>query len=370
MCCLNPQFFFVINTLVALLLSHIECYSSGRNVLYGLSSYRHLPLNKPENLLKKVGITSHISSGLITYLPFGQLLIDKLKHYVESKFITRLGAAKVKFPSLLPQTLMSESRKLEFGDSLFSITDRNDRKYYLSPTSEEIISEVISQMGVLPMLAKPIYLFQSSEKYRDEMRPCTAALRYREFLMFDLYSFHSTQECLDNSFKSIAQIYREISKEFNIETYESDRDSELEFLTTIGDKQIELGHLFKLGTQFTGGISSSHSVYMGSYGIGLLRLLSAILWAHRDDEGVILPPQLSVFGTAVMDTKCNLAALTKIFNLNSCECMLLDDRDGKIEDKLCDLRTVGIPRIVISLSNGVVRYLDRRESSFGELPYR
>ena len=94
-------------------------------------------------------------------------------------------------------------------DVLFKLKDGLDREYALGATHEEIITplaqEYISSYRDLPFSA-----YQFQDKFRAEVRSKSGIMRGREFIMKDLYSFHTTQEDLDAYYDRVTDAYRAI----------------------------------------------------------------------------------------------------------------------------------------------------------------
>src|SRR5205085_50201 len=86
-----------------------------------------------------------------------------------------------------------------------------DKEYVLGPTHEEVVSPLARKV-IFSYRDLPLYVFQIQNKFRDEMRPKSGLLRTREFLMKDLYSFHSNQEDLDKYYEVAAKAYEKIFK--------------------------------------------------------------------------------------------------------------------------------------------------------------
>jgi len=113
-------------------------------------------------------------------------------------------------PVLQPIELWQKTgRDLAFGKSLFSLSDRRDRKLALGPTHEEVITKMVSH-NVQSYRDLPLLLYQIQTKFRDEPRPRGGLIRVREFTMKDLYSFDVDEEGLDRSYQKMLQAYQNI----------------------------------------------------------------------------------------------------------------------------------------------------------------
>ncbi|GAI60536.1 unnamed protein product, partial [marine sediment metagenome] len=113
-------------------------------------------------------------------------------------------------PALQPLELWQKTgRDLAFGKSLFTFSDRRDRKLALGPTHEEVITKMASY-NVRSYRDLPLLAYHIQTKFRDEPRPRAGLLRVREFTMKDLYSFDADEEGLDQSYNKMLQAYQNI----------------------------------------------------------------------------------------------------------------------------------------------------------------
>lgn len=126
-------------------------------------------------------------------------------------------------------------------------------------------------------------------------------------------------------------------------------------------RAIELGHIFKLGTKYSEAMGAtfldrlgrSRPLIMGCYGIGVGRLLAAVIEAHHDEAGIIWPPSLAPFQVivSVLDPRETiLLAVGERLAHALAEAgldVLLDDRDQSAGEKFHDAKLLGIPLLVI-----------------------
>ena len=96
-----------------------------------------------------------------------------------------------------------------YGPELMRLHDRNNREFALGATHEEVITSLVRD-EVKSYKRLPLSLYQIQTKFRDEKRPRFGLLRGREFIMKDGYSFHSSQESLDEVYEKIFQAYSNI----------------------------------------------------------------------------------------------------------------------------------------------------------------
>lgn len=120
------------------------------------------------------------------------------------------GAIEVLMPVVQPSELWEESGRWEqYGPELLRIADRGDRSFVLGPTHEEVITDLIrNELSSYKQL--PLNFYQIQTKFRDEVRPRFGVMRSREFLMKDAYSFHTSQESLQETYDAMYAAYSKI----------------------------------------------------------------------------------------------------------------------------------------------------------------
>ncbi len=160
-------------------------------------------------LLARAGMIDKLAAGIYTYLPLGWRTIDKLCRIVREE-MAKAGSVELAMPCVQPGELWQESgRWYAYGKELLRLKDRHERDFCFGPTHEEVITDVVRRR-VSSYRQLPVNLFQIQTKFRDEIRPRFGLMRGREFLMKDAYSFHATQESLDEAYRAMEQAYRRI----------------------------------------------------------------------------------------------------------------------------------------------------------------
>jgi prolyl-tRNA synthetase len=149
-------------------------------------------------------------------------------------------------------------------------------------------------------------------------------------------------------------------------------------------KAIEIGHIFKLGYKYSesmglrvlGENGKEITPIMGSYGIGMERILTCAVELYHDKDGMALPPTIAPFVVVITPVNYGDALQKEAADLLYAECTragldaLLDDRDERPGVKFKDADLIGIPyRITIGkkLSNGKVEFVERRTRSSEEV---
>lgn len=175
------------------------------------------------SLMLKTGMVKQESAGLYTYLPYFNMLLQKVENEIR-KQMNSLNAQECKFPILVSRDLLEKSgRWTSFGKEMFSLKDRNLNEYALSPTNEEAAT-MIAKHFVTSFKDLPLTVYQINTKHRDEIRPRGIG-RTRAFTMKDAYSFHATDECLDETYKKIVDKYITIFKRLGLECFPVNADN-------------------------------------------------------------------------------------------------------------------------------------------------
>lgn len=160
-------------------------------------------------LLARAGMIDKLAAGIYTYLPLGWRTIDKLCRIVREEMM-RAGSVELVMPCVQPAELWQQSgRWFAYGKELLRFTDRHERDFCFGPTHEEVITDVVRRR-VSSYRQLPVNLFQIQTKFRDEVRPRFGLMRGREFLMKDAYSFHASEESLDEAYHAMDEAYRRI----------------------------------------------------------------------------------------------------------------------------------------------------------------
>jgi prolyl-tRNA synthetase len=175
-------------------------------------------------LLVRAGMVHQVASGIYAYLPLGWRVLRNLEQIIRDE-LDRAGGQELLMPVLQPYELWERTgRHQAFGQSLFRLTDRRERRLCLGPTHEEIITELVRHQ-VRSYRDLPLLLYQIQTKFRDEPRPRGGLLRVREFPMMDLYSFDTDEEGLDVSYQKMRRAYLNIFERCGLPTMEVEADS-------------------------------------------------------------------------------------------------------------------------------------------------
>ncbi len=175
-------------------------------------------------LLLRAGMIRQVAAGVYSYLPLAWKALRKIENIIREE-MDKAGGQELMLPVLQPLELWQETgRDLAFGQGMFTLSDRRERKLVLGPTHEEVITELV-KYNVQSYRDLPLLLYQIQTKFRDEPRPRGGLIRVREFTMKDLYSFDIDEEGLGKSYNQMLQSYRNIYIRCGLPTLMIEADS-------------------------------------------------------------------------------------------------------------------------------------------------
>ena len=157
-------------------------------------------------LMLRAGLIRQVAAGIYNWLPLGVLVLQKVQQIVREE-LNRSGAQEVLMPVVQPATLWRESGRWDqMGAEMARLTDRHDNEFCLSPTQEEVVTDLVRR-EVQSYKELPLNLYQIQTKFRDEVRPRFGVMRSREFTMKDGYSFHIDQASFDTTYRAMYDCY-------------------------------------------------------------------------------------------------------------------------------------------------------------------
>jgi prolyl-tRNA synthetase len=167
-------------------------------------------------ILLRAGMMRKTAGGIYSFLPLGWRSLRKVEQIVREE-MDAIGSQELLLPIVQPAELWHESGRWEaYGPELARLTDRAGREFCLGPTHEEIITALVRN-EVRSYRELPLSLYQINMKFRDEMRPRFGLLRGREFVMKDAYSFHATQESLQEHYDAMSRAYARICERLGLD---------------------------------------------------------------------------------------------------------------------------------------------------------
>jgi len=373
-------------------------------------------------LLRAGFIQQSGGSGLYNFLPLGKITLDRVRAIVKDE-LDKAGCQEVHLPIVTPISLWEETGRADkFGKELLRFKDRHDNSFVLSPTNEEAMVNLVRQT-VKSYKQLPVNMYQINWKFRDEVRPRFGLMRGREFLMKDAYSFHATTEDMIREFNLMEETYKKIFTRLGLEFRVVEADSgaiggagskEFMILADSGEdtimvcdscdfganvevlsedekecpkcggtlrqtKGIEAGHIFQLGTTYSKPMKAEflnkeqklEPFIMGTYGIGVSRLLAGIIEQNHDERGCIWTKESAPFVVDIIVAKAKnseqLEEAEKIYNKLQSKriSVILDDRADKkvgFGVKMKDFELVGFPYAIVvgnDISDGKVELVTR-----------
>ena len=352
-------------------------------------------------LLLRAGLARMLMAGAYSYLPLGLRVLKNIQKIIRQE-MDACGASELLLPALQPLELWQKTgRDKDIGEVMFKFVDRRGRKVVLGPTHEEVITDLLKN-NLSSYRQLPLVLYQIQTKFRDEIRPRFGLIRACEFIMKDAYSFDQDEAGLDKNYQLIYAAYKRIFSRCGLEILTTEADSGVmggkvshEFMapSPLGEDIVlvcskcklvsafketqsscsnchlemervattEVGHIFKLGTKYSQAMQANFSdakgqlkpLVMGCYGIGVSRLISAIIEQNNDTDGIIWPGEIAPFriiilpldvtNPEVMQAASSLYQELKINGLD----VLFDDRDERAGVKFKDADLIGIPLSII-----------------------
>ena len=364
-------------------------------------------LSSHKLLLRAGFIQQSGGSGLYNFLPLGKITLDRVRAIVKDE-LDKAGCQEVHLPIVTPITLWEETGRADkFGKELLRFKDRHENSFVLSPTNEEAMVNLVRQT-VKSHRQLPVNMYQINWKFRDEVRPRFGLMRAREFLMKDAYSFHSSTEDMILEFNLMEETYKKIFRRLGLDFRVVEADSgaiggsgskEFMILADSGEdtimvcsscefganievldenekscpkcggeltktKGIEAGHIFQLGTTYSKPMRAEflnrnqklEPFIMGTYGIGVSRLLAGIIEQNHDDRGCIWTKESAPFLIDIIVAKAKdknqMEVATKLYNnlLEEGISIILDDRVDKKSGfgvKMKDFELIGFPYAII-----------------------
>lgn len=387
-------------------------------------------VSKNAELLIRAGFINKEMAGAYDYLPLGLKVLKKIENIIREE-MNKIGGQEILMTTLQEKEVWEKSGRWDDAviDNWFKTKLAGGAEVGIANTHEEPITAMLNHF-IKSYKDLPLYVYQFQTKFRNELRAKSGLMRGREFLMKDLYSFSKSEsefkefyeKCAeaymrvfervglgDKTFRTVAgggaftagftdefqtislagediiyldrqkglAINKEILSDENLSKFGLDK-SKLEEC-----KSIEVGNIFPLGTRYPDSMSlyyqnekgEGESVYMGSYGIGVGRLMGTVVEVLSDEKGIIWPDAIAPFkihligiGESEEVASFALDVYSKLQE-KGVE-VLYDDRDLRPGEKFADSDLIGIPiRVVVSektLSQNKIEVKKRTETS-GEL---
>ena len=360
--------------------------------------------------LTQAGFVHQEMAGVYSWLPLGLRVLRKVEAIIRDE-MDGLGAQEILMPALQPKEPWEKTDRWDTVDILFKIKSQTGKEYALGPTHEEIVTPLVGDF-LRSYKDLPITVYQIQTKYRDELRAKSGVLRGREFGMKDLYSFHATQEDLEDFYQKALKAYARVYARCGVQAkvveasggdFTEKFSHEFQVITPAGEDKIlttengtfaqnceiatlregdaspengeplacvtgvEVGNIFDLGCRFSEVFDVAfsdengerHIAKMGCYGIGITRLVGTIVEALHDENGMRWPKSVAPYHVHLITiyakdeetlSRIQSAAEDVYAQLEKEGVEVLwDDRDVSPGEKFADADLIGLPlRIVIS----------------------
>lgn len=364
---------------------------------------------KNAELLIRAGYIAKEMAGVYSYLPLGLRVVEKIKQIVREE-MNAIGGQELIMSSLQRKELWERTGR--WDDSVVDVWFKSSLKaggeVGFGWSHEEPIGEMMkSYIGSYKDLPISVYQFQT--KLRNEMRAKSGVMRGREFVMKDMYSFCADEQSHLDYYEATKPAYMKVFKRLGIgdDTFitfaaggaftkfshefqticeagedlvylnrekgiaineEVLNDETLENLGVTREeltatKTAEVGNIFNFGQQKAEDLGLSFKnqegenvpVWMGSYGIGITRLVGVLVEKFADEKGIVWPEAVAPFRVHLIGLNSDDAEVKDFIDgiyLSLKERgvdVLYDDRDLRAGEKFADSDLIGIPyRVIVS----------------------
>jgi prolyl-tRNA synthetase len=382
--------------------------------------------SKNAQLLMQAGFIHKVMSGVYAYTPLGLRVVENIKQIVREEMNAVKGQELI-MTNLQPREIWEETTRWsdDVVDVWFKTKLKDDTEVGLAWSHEEAIVDMMRQY-VQSYKDLPISVYQFQTKLRNELRAKSGIMRGREFVMKDMYSMSTDAAQHDAYYDSVIEAYKRVYERVGLgeDTYvtyasggaftkfshefqtvcEAGEDViyvhkakhiaineevlDDENLANLGIKREELeevkssevGNIFNFGTDkseamdftFTNEQGEKQFVHLGSYGIGITRLMGVIAEKFADDKGLVWPINVApakVYLARLGDDEAVVAAADELYNrlTESGVGVLYDDRDLRPGEKFADADLMGIPhRVVVSGKTLVAECYEYKARTNGE----
>ncbi len=379
---------------------------------------------KNAQLLIRGGFVDKLMAGVYYYLPLGWRVLGKIEDIIREE-MDSIGSQEILMSALQKKEDWVRTGRWDI-DVMMKVETNLDKEFGLGWTHEEAVTP-LAQKYVKSYKDFPFSLYQIQTKFRNEKRAKSGILRGREFIMKDMYSFHTGEESLDGFYKQATDAYFRVFDRTGLRdktylTYASGGafckySHEFQTLTDAGEdiihicdecgvaineevledlekkcpvcgsdklrqeKAIETGNIFKLMNRYSAAFDFNFQdsdgkekpVLMGCYGLGPSRLMGTVAEILGDERGIVWPKEIAPYQVHLVplgnseEVRARAEEIHKALEDQKVE-VLFDDREESAGVKLKDSDLIGIPlRLVVSaktLEQGSVEAKKRSEEGF------
>lgn len=386
--------------------------------------------SKNAQLLIRGGFVYKEMAGAYAWLPLGLRVVNKIKKIVAEE-MEAIGSQEIIMTALQNKEIWEKTGRWddEKVDIWFKTALKNGTEVGLGWSHEEPIIEMMKSY-ITSYQDLPKYVHQFQTKLRNEVRAKSGVMRGREFVMKDMYSFCTTEEAHTDFYKKSTEAYLQVYKRLGLGeiTYVTSASGgaftdnfshEFQTLCEAGEdvvyvhkkenyavneeifndatltklnankedfemkKAAEVGNIFTFGTEkceqmglsFTDAEGKKQPVFLGSYGVGVTRLVGVITEIFSDEKGIVWPASIAPFAVHLIALGEDMSEAESVYKelTNKGIEVLFDDRSGVMAgEKFADADLLGMPlRIVVSkrsLENGGAEIKKRTESESTIVP--
>lgn len=378
-------------------------------------------VSKNAQLLIRAGFVNKEMAGVYSFLPLGLKVINKIANIIREE-MDKTGGVELQSTALQRKEVWEKTNRWDDAvvDNWFKTDLKNGTELGLAFTHEEPMSNLMTGY-ISSHKDLPVYAYDIRTVFRNEARAKSGIMRGREFFWKALYSFSKDQQQHDDYYEKAKIAYKNVfervglgdmtfmtfasggsfskySHEFqtiseagedtiyvdekrgiavNKEVYTDEvlEDLGLKKEELVERKAIEVGNIFSLGYKFSEPFGLKYKdekgedkfVFMGSYGIGISRLMGVVVECFNDEKGIVWPEAVTPFAVHLISLKKDEEA-EKIYAELTAKGIevLFDDREVSAGEKFADSDLIGIPyRIVVSeksIAAGGVEVKKRSES--------
>ncbi len=160
-------------------------------------------------LMVRGGYMKYVANGIFSSFTPLKRITRKIENIMREE-MDAVDGQEVQFPVVMPASIWQESgRYSSIGKELVRFNDRNNSPLVLGMTHEEASVQLVREYGQT-YNKYPFMIYQIQTKFRDEARPKSGLIRVREFTMKDAYSFHTSQEDLEEYYAKCHKAYERI----------------------------------------------------------------------------------------------------------------------------------------------------------------
>jgi len=164
--------------------------------------------NKSTWLLLQAGFIRQTMAWVYTYTTLGLRVLRKIENIVREE-MDNYWAFEMLMPALSPKELWEKTGRWDSIDVFFHVPAANNKEYWLNSTHEEVVTPLMKEF-IQSYKDLPTCVYQIQNKFRNEKRAKSGILRWREFLMKDAYSFHSSDEEFVEYYEWMKKVYLKI----------------------------------------------------------------------------------------------------------------------------------------------------------------